>query len=930
MSQGNTASPSPVGRAAEARALAEVLDAANHRGGGLLLWGEAGIGKSTMLDWAADRWHARGGHPVRGTGSEAESVVPYAGLRRLLAPLAGHIDALAPRPAAVLREVFRFGLSGATGAPDVPDVFAVALAALDLVTVPALGHPLLLIVDDAHLLDHPTVQVLGFVARRLEHDPVVLLLAARAPAELDGLAGVPVLDLAPLADRDAARALDDRSPGLDPVVRDVVLDQAAGNPLALVALPAVVEGLDPHAVGADLGAVPLRGRIELALVRRLDDLDPVTLDALLVAASDSRADVGEVLAATGRLAGRDLDERILAPAVAAGLLAPGGEDTLRFAHPLLASALRDRAGPDRLRAVHLALAAVVAAPDRRLAHRGAVTTDADDALADQLAAAAARARRLGATGSAVTPLVRSARLSSRRPQRVARLLEAADVAATLGHREAAARLLDEAGALGPGRLDQIEGERLRARLSEGGSDGPDPEHLIALADEARALGAGELAIALLAVAAQHCWWIYRAPATRRALTDAVRRLPADPLDARVLSMLVQVAPVEESGEVRRRLAARASSTTDSPDDGFRLGMAAHVVTEFGDAERLLSRAVSALRAQGRLAAIAAVQTVLAFNELERGAWDAAAEAAGEGLRLARETGDDEWLGPALTVAALLAALHGDPARAAELDAEAERVLHERGSTNIHAVLRGSRGRRAAYLDDAGSAVSLLLPLFDRREPDFNPRNCLSTIVPLAGAVARSPRAGAAPTVLGVVRWLVAQGTRADPELPPGLATGAAYAEAVLGPERGAARRYAEALERAESRPFDRARVELAHAGWLRRHRQVEPARRVLRRAHATFVALGTAPLAAATQRELVLTGERDASRAEDPWRSLTPQEAQIARLVAEGLSNREVGQRLFLSHRTVGSHLYRIYPKLGITSRIELARWVLGAEPPVA
>ncbi|WP_433025788.1 hypothetical protein [Actinomycetospora sp. CA-053990] len=289
-----------------------------------------------------------------------------------------------------------------------------------------------------------------------------------------------------------------------------------------------------------------------------------------------------------------------------------------------------------------------------------MTTDVDDALADQLAAAAARARRLGAAGSAVVPLVRSARLSSRRPQRIARLLEAADVAATAGHRETSVRLLDEAAQLGPERLHQIEAERLRARLHDGGPGGPEPEHLIALADEARTLGAGELAIALLAVAAQRCWWVYPGPSSRRALRAAVRRLPADPLDPRVLSMLVQVAPIEESGEVRRRLRRRAPLPTDGADDAFRLGMAAHVVTEFADAERVLARAAAGMREQGRLGALAAVQTVRAFNAFERGAWGAAAEAAEEGLALARESGDDEWLGPALTVAALLAAVHGDP------------------------------------------------------------------------------------------------------------------------------------------------------------------------------------------------------------------------------------------------------------------------------
>lgn len=900
----------PVGRAAEARELAGVLEAAHHRGGSLVLCGEAGIGKSTLLEWAEATWRARGRASLRCAGSDAETVVPYAGLRRLLGPLVEHVDALPPRPRALLREVVRFGLTALPGAPEVPDVFAVALAALDLLTLPGVHHPLLLAVDDADVLDPPTVQVLGFVARRLESDPVVVLVAARAPGGPAGLAGLPVLDLAPLADADARRVLDRRRPDLDPTARAVVLDQAAGNPLALVTLPA---DADPHAAEP-----PLRGRLERALGRRLEHLDPVSLDALLVAATDVRADVGEVLAATGLLVGRDVDEAALGPAVRSGLLTLGATGSVHLAHPLLGSALRDRAAPERRRSAHLALAAVVVAPDRRLAHRAAVAVGVDDALADELAAAAARARRLGATAAAVTPLVRSAHLTSDPARRIARLLEAADIAAAAGWRDAVSRLLDDAGALDLGRVDAIHVECLRARLQ---IDAPEPAGLVALADEAASLGADDLAIAVLGVAAQRCWWTYRDRSTRRALVDAVGRLPADPLDARVLAMLVQVAPVEQSAEVRRRIERRVRRRGTTADDDFRLGMASHVVTDYGAAARLLGRAATELRAQGRLASIAAVQTVLAFNEAERGAWGSAAEAADEAVRLARESGDDEWLGSALTAACVVAGLLGDDPGADRLDAEAEAELTSRGNTNILAVLRHARGRRV-HRDHPERAVSLLLPLFDPTSPDFNPRHCVPSMLPLADAAARSAAPEVADAVLGAVRALVEDAARADPELPPGLRTGADYAEAVLGAEHGAERRFLDAIERARPRPFDRARLELAHARWLRRHGPTAPVRRVLQRAHATFAALGTEPLATWTARALAALGD-GARRDDDLWRRLSPQEAQIARLVAEGLSNREIGQRLFLSHRTVGSHLYRIFPKLDITSRVELARLVL-------
>ena len=929
MPQRTTVPAPPVGRAAEARELAAVLDAVDHRGGCLVLLGEAGIGKSTLLEWAVATWRARGRLPLRCGGSEAESVVPYAGLRRLLAPLVEKIESLPPRPRAVLREVVRFGMTAPPGTADVPDVFAVALAALDLLTLPGLDHPVLVAVDDVDALDEPTVQVLGFVARRLESDPVLVLIAARAPGGPGGLAGLPVLDVAPLSATDAGRVLDERRPGLDPTVRAAVLAQAAGNPLALVTLPATLEDPDGDPAGADAGTVRVQGRIERAFVQRLAQVGPVTRDALLVAASDTAADVGEVLAATGLLVGRELDEAAFGPAVHGGLVTLDPRGPVRFTHPLLAAAVRDRAGPEQRRAAHLALAAAVTAPDRRLAHRAAVTEGVDDALADELAAAAARARRLGAAGSAVTPLVRSARLTSDPSRRVARLLEAADLAAADGRREAASRLLEEAGALDLDRVAAIQLERVRAQLDVDDPGGRGTARLVALADEARTLGADELAISLLAIAAQRCWWSAPDRPTRRALVAAVRRLPTGPSDPRVLAMLVQAAPMEQSAEVRRRVERRFPHGGPTADDDFRLGMAAHVATDYGPASRLLGQAALGFRAQGRMSSVAAAQTVLAFNEVERGAWGSASEAADEAVRLAREAGNDEWLGSALTAAAIVAGLRGDDARVDRLDAEAEAELTSRGNTNIRAALRAAQGRRAAYRERPDAAVALLLPVFDRTAADFNPRHCIPSIVPLAGAAAALPREDVRTSALRAIRVLVEESRQADPELPPGLRTGADHAEAVLGPERGAGQRFRDAVEHARSRPFDRARLELAHAGWLRRHRQTEAARRVLHRAHATFAALGTTLLAARSARELAALGD-DGGRDDGPWRKLSPQEAQIARLVAEGLSNREIGQRLFLSPRTVSSHLYRVFPKLGISSRVELARLVVASDSPTA
>ncbi|HEY2225741.1 LuxR C-terminal-related transcriptional regulator [Actinomycetospora sp.] len=869
----------PPGRTAETTRLGTLLDHLGDGGGALLVRGGTGIGKSTLLEWAASSARESGVRLLRVLGSDAERDVPYAALRRLLAPALAHTDHLAPHASAAMRAVLE------RGDPPVPDVFATALATLELLTV-AEDSPLLLVVDDAHALDGPTAQVLGFVARRLEADPVAMLLATRSPGEPFALVGLPTLTVPPLLPPDAASLLDAHHPGLHPAAREAVLHEAAGNPLALLELPTL---LDDDRWPPDPGALPLDVRLERASARRLDALDPLTRAALLVAASDTRAEIAEILVAAARLTGAPVGDDALATAVTAGVIDLGTDGLVRFTHPLAASALRSQAGSTRRREAHLALAEVVGDPDMRLAHLSAATVGPDDDLADRLAEQADRSRRLGVPDAAVAPLLRSARLCSDPARRADRLIEAADIALDGGRPALAGRVLDDVGDLDLDRLAEIRVLRLRAQLD---GSRPDPRtgigELAALADEARALGDGELAVSVLGVA-----------------------------------MLAQAAPLEENAEIRRRLDRRGDTAPD-PDAGALLGMVNYVVSDYAAASTVLARADVGLRAQGRLASVGALQTMRAFTEVDRGAWDNAAESAAEALRLVRESGREDWLGDALIAASLLAGLVGDEGRADTLDAEAERLVRD-GHDTTRGMLRCARGMRAAHRGHAEEATVLFRPLFDLDVPGVNPRNAFCGAVPLADAAAGTGDPATAWWALARIRTLVA---RAGPDVPPGLRAAARHAEAVLGPEDGADARFVATLAGADLRPFDRARLELAHARHLLRDGRTGRARSALRRAHAGFEALGNGPLATVAATELARLGEAGVGSRHPAWQSLTAQEAQIARLVADGLTNREIGRRLFLSHRTVGSHLYRTFPKLGITSRVELARFVLGLDGP--
>jgi DNA-binding CsgD family transcriptional regulator len=742
----------------------------------------------------------------------------------------------------------------------------------------------------------------------------VVLLAAGRPSGREEASGLGTGDLVvgPLEQPDARTLLSSRSPEITGQTRAELLRQAAGNPLALVELGRATpaELLRPPAAG---GALPLTDRLQATFGDRLRDLDEQTRSALLIAALDPAATVVEVLEATGRADGQSPSPGLLDAAVACGLVAVD-ESSVRFRHPIMRSAVLQRASPSQLYAAHAALAQAVIDPERRLWHRARATTGRDDALGHELQAAALSAERRGAVALAVSHLEHAAlRLSTAGEQNASRL-QAAELAAQIGQDERAGTFI---AALSSADVTPVE--RARTRLVQLTLDDPLPgdphltDECIALSDQALAAADVTLALRLLSHAALRCWWSDPGPAARRALVAAARAVPVQRTDARVIAILAEASPIEDGEDLLDRLSGVDETRIDDADAARLLGNAAYIVGEYEQSARLLDRAGDRLREQGRLAPLAGVLVVRGWDAVDGGQWSLAEQAVDEALTLAADTGHTGWIAGARMLQAMTAGLRGDAEQHAALVAEAGRQIRRARSMAQLRVLRITQGTVAAVNGHHGEAYDLLVPLFDRTDPGFDARNTFDVIPYFADAAVQEERRDEARQRLNELDMVLPE------RRPPVVRAALDYAAATLADDDVAEARFAAALAgAAASRPFDLARTRLAYGRWLRHSRRIVEAREPLRAARDVFDRLGNRPLGERAREELRAAGESTRQRGELAWHDLSPQEAQIARLVAEGLSNREIGQRLFVSHRTVASHLYRMFPKLGITSRVEL------------
>jgi DNA-binding CsgD family transcriptional regulator len=896
-----------VGREAEIDQLDKAIGNTADSGSTLLVSGSPGIGKTSLLEAAASRARDRGYRVLSVTGIESEADLPYAGLQQLLQPVLASAGSL-PDPQ-------RTALLTALGmrAGRAPEVFLVGLAALNLVDEAAGNKPIVLVADDAHWLDGPTTSVLSFVGRRLASTHLLLLVGLREGFDSPlRSANLPEIHIGPLTDAASMELLDQVAPELEPQVRRQILNEALGNPLALVELPRALRQVSggqetaPH-------SMPLTDRLERTFFAQASRLPKVTQCALELAALDVEPSVSEVLSAARLLAGMEVSIDVLEPALDSGLIAISGA-CVRFRHPLIRSALGQAATPGQRRAGHLALADVIADPDRRAWHRARSVLGADEGAAADLEATATRAQDRGATAIALGALELAASLTPDGAARARRLLAAAELAFQLGEPAAVGRLLDAAARLELTPHDIARMTWLREIFHDGTPGDPTAvAKLVAVAREASADGDRNLALKLLQGAALRCWWADPGGAARTLVFEAVDQLAGDGLDPRILEIASLAAPIDSAAVISRKVRHQASLDTANSSGLQLLAFAAYAVGDITQSIELMDRAAPLLRAQGRVGLLAQLLVVRAWASINVGQFGEALREAEEANRLASETGQPIWTAMSQIGRGILVGLRGDEHLAERLITTAGEPLMALRLSVLQAQAEFGHGIVAMTAGRNSDAFDHFARMFDRNGPAYHQLVAHAAAPYVVECAVRSGRIAEARRLLDELESL----SRRTPA--PLVQIGLRYARALVAEESDARRLYEIALTAEPKWPFDHARVQMSYGSWLRRQRRIIESRPYLREAHAAFESLGVQPWADMARAELRASGEQAPEPSQKPRQALSPQELQIAQMAAEGLSNREIADRLFLSHRTVSTHLYRAYPKLGIVSRSELA-----------
>jgi len=902
-----------VGRARELASLEERLARIGAGGGALLIRGEAGVGKSALLGAARRIADERGMATLTTIGIQSETHLAFAGLHQLLRPALSALDGLpAPQRAAVQAA---FGLTNA----EAPDFFLIALAALDLLSDMAALVPLLLVIEDAHWLDAATSDVLAFVSRRLEHEPIVALFAVR-----DGLAaridqaGLPELRLEPLDDDASALVLDASAPDLAPDLRQRVLAVARGNPLALVELPRAIA---PDRDRLPATPLPLTERLERAFAARVSGLPAATRTLLLVATLDDDGDLDQISAAASHLDGRPVGIAELSTAAASGAVTIE-LNRLRFRHPLVRSAIYHGALTPERRAAHAALADVYRGdPDRRVWHRAASLASQDDQIATELEAVAGRALRRGAPGVAAIALERAAQLATDDEWRGRLLIAAAWANEELGQTDDYLRLARDAQQLELGQATRTMLLYMLERFQPGTWSGASKiRSIVKIAEKLQAVGETDRALEALQVFSLRYWWGNLDQELRELIVAAAERLPVPDDNPTLLAVLAQADPVRRGSVVAARLAAYAGADVRHPaaaSDSLvaeHLSVAAAAIWDQEAALRFATVAVDGMRTQGQLGGLARALVHQAWAGVHLGSLQLATTAAEEAARLAADFGWSQWATTASLALATMAAERGDAATSATLIAEAEQALLPTRANPMLALVQFARGRAAMADQRFDDGYQQIRRIFDPADVAHHPyvrvwaiADLVETAVHGDGNVEEAQLFLAELESLQVETW--SSFLRAQLN----------YARPLLSPDDQAESLFKSALADDLQRwPYLRGRTLLAYGAWLRRHRRVTESRTPLRVAHETFEALGFAMWSERARQELRATGETAHRRTPDALAQLTPQELQIAQMAADGQTNREISQRLYISHRTVAYHLYRVFPKLGISTRSQL------------
>ncbi|MDA0160794.1 AAA family ATPase [Solirubrobacter ginsenosidimutans] len=872
----------------------------------LVLRGEAGIGKTSLLEYVAEQ--AFGCRVARVASAQSEMELAFAGLHQLCAPMLDDVARL-PRPQQHALRV-AFGLQDG----EAPDRFLVGLAVLNLLAEVAETQPLVCLIDDVQWIDEVSAQLLQFVARRLLAEPIAMVFASREPSGGAELAGLPELIIDGLADDDARQLLDVAMPGLiDERVRERIVGEACGNPLAILELP---RGLTPAELAGGFGirdSRPLADRIERSFHRRFEALPSDSRLFLLAAAAEPVGDVALVRRAAQHL---EIGVEAYAPAESAGLIEVGAR--VRFRHPLVRSAVYWSASPSERRDVHRALASATDAaadPDRRAWHRAYAASGFDEAVAEELERSAARALRRGGAAAAAAFLDRATELTPDPGRRGARALAAAEAKLDAAAPEAAQALLATAAHSPLNDLQRAQEQRLRAQTAFMlARDSAAPSLLLAAAKRLAALDP-ELALetCLEALAATT---FAGSPGDRRDVLEVT----AAARDARAASgppgaldlLLAGLATRYTEGFAASAPALRAALQAfraDQADTNRWLWVACRVAADLWDHEswhELSERGLRLARDTGALSTLPLLASYRAGASMHAGAFSAAAVLMDESDAITQVAGIAEMI----HAQPLLAAWRGSEVEALALIEDARRHASARGPGMAQSMIDGAA---AVLLNGLGRYTKAL---------EAAQRACAHHELGLYGqALAELVEAAvrADQPALGVpaLDRLAIRARASGGDWALGLE---ARSRALLSSGPSAEALYEEAIERLSGGNVapHLARARLVYGEWLRReHRRVD-ARAQLRAAHELFSDMGAEAFAERTRRELSATGESVRRRSAATLDELTSQEAQIAQMARDGQTNTEIAAQLFISPRTVEYHLRKLFPKLGISSRKQL------------
>jgi DNA-binding CsgD family transcriptional regulator len=888
-----------VGREAELERIDSLLERPSSASPSLLLRGDRGIGKTALLDAAAARAAARGLRILRAFGAEYEAGLSFAALHQLLYPLRDQVARFVGEHRKVLQQILDL-------TPGLSQDPLVGTAVLALLSKAAAEQPILMIIDDVSWIDPASAATLSFAGRRFGHEPIASLLAARpgAHALLDK-AQLPEHVIGPLDARTAVTLLDVHWPGLAPPVRRRMLAEAAGNPLALRELPALLD--DRQRAGRDQlpEFLPLSGRLSAAFTEEIRTLPAATRQVLLAVALEPDVSLAAISADAD-----DLDSAVQADLVHAD----AGGRRVWFRHPLIRAAIVHQTPPAERRDAHQTLAATMTGnPGRRAWHLAESATGPDEEVARALEAAAMAA---GAS-TAVTALIRAAELSPDASDRARRLAEAAHLANITGLLDEVPQLLADAGQAPDTPTGSVFATTAHLLTNqEGDVDAAYRLLTQALATLDRTASTdrrGDAEVVLYALLLVSLYSLR--PEPWELLDKALARFEPEAVVPFRLCHDAYVDPARNAEALREGLAEAfvALPADAAPWQLMPLAFAALAMDVMADYRYLITRMIDRERDGGAIAMVIPGLMLLCHDSYVHGQWDEAERLAREGLDLAAVYGYHFWAGQIRALLASGAALRGnvDLARSGRIE------------TTTWAAPRGM-GVTEAYARSAGHLAAL-------GQGDFNealvqiariaPPGAPSTGVPGRWVVLDLVEAAVRSGHLDQARAHVAAAQRARLDrIGPRIAlmvTGSA-ALAADDSEAGALFETALSIPKADRWPWEHARVQFAYGQWLRRSHDTTLARVYLRAALETFDRIGADGFARRVREELRAAGVASAVRPEVLVSPLTAQERQIAELAATGLTNKQIAERLFLSHRTVASHLHRLYPKLGVASRTAL------------